>query len=880
MRTIWSRIGGLVRKPHLDRELDDEVQFHLDMLIAEYRRQGMSADAARRAAQREFGGVIQMKEAYREQRTLPWLETSVQDARYGLRSLARTPAFTLAALVTLALGIGANTAIFSVVHAVLLRPLPYPEPDRIVQLVRRTPDGDSPAQTGARYLFFRDNLRSVDGLAAWRGPTGFNLATGDSAEFVRAMPVSKEFFQVFGVRPEYGETFGDEHDRPGGPDAVVLSHALWTRQFAANPSVVGTTVLLGDRSHTVVGVMPRAFVSIPPADLYVPLKPSTTGAGGGFNYGVAGRVKRELTVQQASAEASSLEMSLDATQPQAKGKFERGFGLVPYQAMSARSVRPALLLVLGAVGMLLLIACANTANLLLARASGRGREMAVRAALGAGRSRLVRQLLTESVLLFVSGGMLGILLANLARPALVSSIPRYLTNYQDVRIDLTVLTVMLTLSALTGLLFGLAPALSLSRHDIGGAFKDGARTTSSRRSEWLRRTLVVVELALCMLLLVGAGLLVQTLIRMRAIDPGFDPHGILTARMSLQGERYGASADLNRFFDQALERIRRIPGVQAASVVNCVPIERGLNMNVDVVDGPEHFDGMATLTDWRYASLDYFKTMGIPIVAGRGFAEGDRAGAPPVAVVSEAFVRHFFKNTQPIGHHIGMFRTDESIEVVGVARDLREGGDVTRPPMPVMYVPVTQANIKWVRTSHTYFPMSWVVRSSSTGPETARQIREALREIDPKQPVSSFATMDQIKANTMSERAFQMTLLSMFGGLGLLLATAGIYGVVAYSVSQRTRELGIRMALGAGRPRILRLVLRQGAVLAIAGVAVGAAAAAWLTRLLATLVYGVGTLDPATFIAVSALLVIVAIAASFVPAVRAVRLNPVAALRE
>jgi predicted permease len=440
---------------------------------------------------------------------------------------------------------------------------------------------------------------------------------------------------------------------------------------------------------------------------------------------------------------------------------------------------------------------------------------------------------------------------------------------------------MLAVSIVTGLLFGLAPALSLSRHDLVEAFKDdGTRSAGSRRSGWLRKVLVVAEVALCMLLLLGAGLLIQTFVRMRAIDPGFDPHGLLTARMSLQGERYGTSADLNRFFDEALERIRRIPGVQSASIVNCVPIERGLNMNVDVLDGPEHFEGMATLADWRYAGLDYFKTMGIQIVSGRDFAESDRAGAPPVALVNEAFARHFFKNTNPIGHRIGMFRTDESIEVVGIAKDLREGGDLTGPPLPIMYVPVTQANMKWIRASHTYFPMRWVVRSRNTGAETVRQIREAVRTVDPKQPFSSFVTMEEIKAGSMSDQTFQMTLLTSLAAIGLVLAFAGIYGLIAYTVAQRTREFGIRIALGATRGRILRGVLGEGAILAMTGVVIGVACGVVCTRALQNYVYGVSTLDPITFTSVGVLLITVAAAASVVPALRAVRLNPTVALRE
>jgi putative ABC transport system permease protein len=810
-----------------------------------------------------------------------WIETFVQDSRYGIRSLRRTPAFTIAALVTLALGIGANTAIFSVVHAVLLRPLPYPEPDRIVQLLRRAADGDSSAHTGAQYMFFRDNMTSVDALAAWRGPTGFNMVAGDSAEYVRAMPVSREYFQVFGVRPVFGDVFAPDQDRVGGADVVILGYGLFARLFAANPAVIGTSTLLGDRPHTIVGVMPRDFRSMPPADLYVPLRPSTTGPGGGFNYSVAGRLRAGVPLAQAQAEAAavfeSMIASYAAAHPDAR-KPSYKFALAPFQSSISRFARPALLLMLGAVGMLFLIACANTANLLLARASGRGREIAVRAALGAGRGRIARQLLTESIVLFVAGGTLGILLAYWSVPALLTLTPSTYTVYQDVTIDARVLTAMLLLSAVSGLIFGLVPALTLSRHELVEAFKeDGTRTTSNRRSAWLRKTLVVAEVALCMLLLIGAGLLIQTFARMRAVDPGFDVHNVLTARMSMQGDRYATSEDINRFFSRGLEQIRRIPGVQSASVVNGVPIARALNLNVDVLDGPEPIE--AAVVDWRYASVEYFATMGIPIVSGRGFEEGDRAGAQPVAVVSQQFARKFLKDTNPIGRHIRVFKTDGAIEIVGVAKDLSEGG-LVEPPIPVMYVPITQANIAGIRASHTYYPMSWVVRASNTGPDMIRRTREELRAVDPKQPVSAFVTMEDVKAQAMSDQTFQMTLLAIFAVIGLVLATAGIYGLIAYSVAQRTREFGIRMALGATRDRILRAVLMQGAMLGLTGVCVGLAGALAFTRSLRNFVYGVSTLDPATFTAVGVLLVLVAAVASLVPAIRAVRLNPTAALRD
>ena len=555
MRSFLLRLTALFQRRRLDVELDDEVQFHIEMLSQEHMRRGLSAADARMAALRSFGGVIQMKESYREQRGLPAIEMFLQDARYGIRALFRAPAFTAAALLTLALGIGANSAIFSVVNAVLLRPLDYPAAERIVQMHRNS-GGIWAGQTGRRYMFFRDQMKSFDALAAWRG-TAFNLASGDSAEYVPALAVSKEYFTVFAGTPLFGRVFNADEDRETGPDAVILGHSIWQRMFGRDPSVVGRTISLGDRSFTVVGVMPQGFDSIRSAEIYVPLKPSTTGPGGGSNYTVAGRRRDGVTAAQANAESNSVFEAYKATLPNAKFEGEFSPVFISYQEGLSRPVRPALMLMLGAVGMLLLIACANTANLLLARASGRGREISVRAALGAGRSRIIRQLLTESVVLFFLGGLLGIAIAYWALPALLALTPPGYLPFDGVKVDGVVLAATLALSLITGFVFGLAPALSLSRQDLVEAFKDdGPRTTASRRSGWLRRSLVVGEVALCMLLLVGAGLLIQTFVKLRAVDPGFDIHNVLTARMSLLGDRYATSQDLNRLYDLGLERIR------------------------------------------------------------------------------------------------------------------------------------------------------------------------------------------------------------------------------------------------------------------------------------------------------------------------------------
>ncbi|MBA3885074.1 MAG: ABC transporter permease [Acidobacteria bacterium] len=851
------------------------------MLIEANIERGMTPARARTAALRTFGGVTQMKEEYRDQRTLPWLEMFLQDARYSIRSLGRTPAFTVAALLTLTLGIGATAAIFSVINAVFLQPLPFHEPERIVQFGRtfHTTASVQYGHTGRRYLFFREHLKSVENLAAFHG-VGYNLATSDGAEYVLGRAVSKEYFDVLAVRPLHGQLVTAEHDVDGGPEVTVISHGLWQRQFGGNPNAIGATVRLAEQPHTVIGVLPRDFVSLTstPLDVYVPLRPGTTGPGSGSNYSVLGRLQPGVPLEQAAAEGNALFQAFKAEYPKQVFETERGVTFTGYQQYLSASVRPSLLVMLGAVAALLLIACANTASLLLARASGRGREIAVRAALGAGRSRILGQLLSESVTLSLAGAVLGVLLAYWSVPTLLAMMPPGFAINQDVRIDLTVLAVTFGVAVLTGVLFGLAPALSLSRHDLVDAFKeDATRTTSSRRSTWMRNTLVVAEVALCMLLLVGAGLLIQTFVKMRSIDPGFDLDGVVTGRMSLRGERYTSPAALNSFYEQGLERIRRIPGVQSAAVVNGVPIERGLNLNVTVLDGPQKVED--ALTDWRYATANYFETMGIPITMGRAFDERDGPGAPKVAVVNQEFARQFFGSVNPLGHQIRVFEQDGSMEIIGVAHDVREAGLVG--PLPaLMYVPVAQTHQTALEITHSYFQVAWVVRTARPGPELANAMREEIRRLDPQQPFSVFRTMNEVKALQFQREQFQMTLFAILGGIGLVLATAGIYGLVSYSVAQRTREYGIRLALGATGGRILRSVLLQGALLATAGVVIGVLVARFATRTLHSLVFGVSTADPWTFVAVGVLLILAAAVASLVPGLRAIRLNPVTALRE
>lgn len=885
IRAVLSRLAGLFRRNRLDRELDDEVQFHLEMLVQDHIRRGMSPSEARAAALRTFGGVTQMKETYRDQRSLPFIETVLHDVRYGLRTLLRTPGFTLAALVTLALGIGANSAIFSVVNAVLLQPLPYAEPERIVGFGRMVRGTSAPQErlTGRQYLFYREHLQAVDALTAWYG-IGFNLATPDGAEYVLGRAVSKEYFSVFTGHALYGTTFTAEHDSAGGPTAVILSHQLWQRRFGGDPGVIGTTILLAEEPYTILGVLPREYASLStsPVDVYIPLRAREGGRGGGFNYQTAGRLKSGISLDQADADALRVFEAFKREYPDGVPEWELGMGFVSYHESITRAARPALLLMLAAVGALLLIACANTASLLLTRSTGRGREIAVRAALGANRGRIVRQLLTESVLIALAGGAVGLLLAYWSVPAMLTLLPSSFPIYQDVRVDVTVLLVTFAIALTTGLLFGLVPAMSVSGHNLVEAFKeDAVRTTSSRRSSWARKVLVVGEVALCMLLLVSAGLLLQTVMKMRAIDPGFDVRGVLTARMSLHGERYSPPAALNAYIQQGLERLRRLPGVESAALVNGVPIERGLNLNVTIPDGPlqgpERVEN--AVTDWRFATLDYFQTIGIPVLKGRAFESRDSPGSPRVAVVNEEFVRQFFRGENPLGHRVVVFTADPPMEIVGVVKDVREAG-LVGPQLPVIYVPVTQVSEPAAHLSNSYFPVSWVVRAENVGPRLTDAIREELRAIDPQQPISAFRTMEEVKGAQFQGERFQMVLLLALASVGLMLASAGIYGLVSYAVTQRTREFGIRVALGARPGQILRSVVLQGISLAVAGVALGVVVSIVGLRALQAFLFGVTTSDPLTYVTVGTILVSVAALASFIPALRAVRLNPIVALRE
>ena len=874
VRTGVARVFGLFHQRRHDRELDEEVQFHLDMLASRYEREGMSPDSARASARRNFGRVTTIKETYRRQRGVPAIEAILRDLKYAVFSLRKAPVFTVTVLLSLALGIGANSAIFSVVNAVLLKPLPYPQSERLVLVTRRYPTYEGQYLDARRVFAVADNATSFEALATIGPVTGFNLVTGDGAEYVRALSISHEYIRVLGVAPSDGRAFVPEEDRPSPADVAIVSHDLWRRLLNADPAAVGSSVTLSDVPYTVVGIMPQDFRSIPTVDLWIPLGLSQSQSGS-FNFLAIGRLADGIDVSQADEEMAVIANGLRANRPDALGRNE-SLGVRVYEKVVAQNVRPALLVLVGAVGVVLLIACANTANLLVARAVSRGREMAIRTALGAGRGRILRQLLTESLLLSSVGGLAGLIIAWGTAPALLAMSPAA-AGWREVHLDGNVVVVTLVISLVTGLLFGLAPVLTLRRTQLASQLRDdGARTTQTAGASWLRQMLVTAEVALSVVLLVGAGLLVQTFNNLRSVDFGFDPENVLTAQMSLNGARYRKPEAVVALYRRGLDRIEQMPDVESAAVVSGLPVERGLNVVVDIPDGPARVDN--ALTDFRYVTPGYFSTMRIPLVLGRAFEDSDEPNAPAVAIVNREFARRMVSDGQPLGRHVQLFSRGALYEIVGVVGDVQERG-LGRGGLPVVYVPVTQVDENVLSTAHYFFQTSWVARTRSSAVGVAEQIREEIRTIDPQQPFSSFRPMNAVVSEALAAPRFHMVLLSLFSALALVLAVAGIYGVTTYTVTARIREIGIRIAIGASARRIVVTVLGQGLVLTVVGIAIGVVGAVVLTRLLNSLVFGVSTTDLGTFVAVSGGLLVAAITASSIPALRAARVDPVQTLR-
>jgi putative ABC transport system permease protein len=875
LRWLSSSWRNLSRKALLDQELDEELRAYVELLTGEKIARGMGAAEARRASLVEVGGVEQVKERVRDVRAGHVMESLWQDLRYGARGLLKSPGFTLVAVLTLALGVGATTAIFSVVNAVLLRPLPYPEADRLVyvgQLYRSGLAGSGEP----KFLFWREQARSFEALACYSGygGAGGNLAGGSEAEYVRGVRVSEDFFRALGVDPALGRAFTHEEDQPGGPSVAILSDGLWRRSFGGDTALIGKTVTLNDRAVTVVGVMPPDFRLGSDAGLFVPMR-ARAGANVDPNATVVGRLKPGVTLEQAQSELKVIAEKYRAAFPRQMLEGET-VGAEPYQELFTQDVAKYLWIVLGAVSFLLLIACANVANLQLTRASARRREIAVRMALGAGGGRIARQLLTEGLVLALAGGAAGLLLALWGTRLLSALIPQgVLPSVAEVSVDWRVLAFAFGASVLTGLLFGLAPAWQARKVDVNSALKDSPGKGATGRGR-LRGALVVSEVALSLVLLVGAGLLIRTFANLLRVAPGFDPHNVLTFQIDLNGERYDTTGEAAAFYRDALERIRRLPGVEAAALTNKLPLDWQFNMPVFLAAQPDQAQSVQV----RMISPDYFRVMKIDVRQGRPFAEADDSSAPPVVLVNEAFVRRFFGGQDPFAQRltVGRGTDDPSRQVVGVVADIKQQG-LDRPSPPMVFVPIAQVPDKLMATVRTFTSTNFVVRTTVEPLGLTQVVKREIAALDSTLALSHVSTMEEIGARSVASQRFNMLLLGLFAALGLLLAAVGIYGVMSYSVAQGTREIGIRMALGAPRSSVLRLVAGQGMTLTFIGMAVGVAASFVLTRLMESLLFGVSTTDPATFALYSLILAAVALAACLIPARRATKVDPLIALR-
>jgi putative ABC transport system permease protein len=784
--------------------------------------------------------------------------------------LLKHRAFTVVAILTLALGIGANTAIFSVVNSVLLRPLPLGEPERLLSIWESTLQFDKGSVSALNLKDWREQNNVLTDLTAYQFGD-FSLQEGDHPERVFAAMVSANFFEVLGVSPRLGRAFLAGEDQPGNHRVVVLSDQLWQKAFGADPSVVGRNILLSGESYMVAGVMPPDF-QFPSrtTEIWVPLvyTPEQLKERGNHAFLVVGRLKPDVTLAQAQEQLSTIARRIEQQYPDQQ--TGRGVRLVPLQEELVQNVRPALLILLGAVGFVLLIACTNVANLLLARAAARHREIAIRRALGAGRFRLIRQFLTESLLLSVLGGALGLLLGKWGVDGLLVLATGLLPRAGEVKLDWRVAGFTLLLSLLTGIGFGLAPALQVSKTDVQEALKEGGSAGSSQRRSWLRSLLVVAEVASALVLLIGAGLLVKSFMRLQQTSSGLRPENVITLRVTLPEARYGTPRATANFYQQVLERIAALPGVEAAGAINILPLQRtGFNGSVDI-EGQSYPPGQEPLAEFRAATPDYFRALGIPLVTGRLFNAQDHEDAQPVAIVNQTFVNKFLGGGDALGKRVrpGGIKW---MTIAGVVADVKQSG-LTRPVMPEIFVPYRQS--EGLTQS-----MSLVVRGAGDPSTLVPAIRREVLAVDPNQPVYNVQTMEAVIVKSVSERRLNMLLLTIFAGVAMLLAMVGIYSVMSYTVTQSTREIGIRMALGA-RPRdVLKLVVGQGLLLTLVGVGLGVVGALGLTRLMESLLFGVKATDPLTFAAVSALLIVVALLACYWPARRATRVDPMIALR-
>jgi putative ABC transport system permease protein len=804
------------------------------------------------------------------------METLVKDIRYGIKGLARNPGFTAIAVITLALGIGANTAIFSVVNGVLLRPLPFDDPERIVWLWDTQPQLPTAPAAVPDFLDWKDQNHSFESLAAYQSGKMFvDAGAGAGTEDTNVGLVTPGMFSVFHVSPILGRTFTDEETLPERYHVAVLSQSMWQNRFGSDPNVVGRTIQLSGAAYQIIGVMPAGFSFPDRAQLWRPLAidPAKLDRGPHFLH-VVGRLKPGVTLAQAQADMSPIAARL--SQQYAEKNAGHGVKLELLATVVVGDIGLALYVLLGAVGFVLLIACANLANLTLARVGARQKEIAVRTALGASRMRIVRQLLIESIVLAVAGGAAGLLLAIWAVSWVVSLSPDTIPRVHEISVDPRVAAFTLVVSLATGVLFGLAPALHVSRPDLTDALKESGRTTAGLRRSRLRSVLVMSEVALSLVLLVGAGLMIRSFAKLNQVDPGFNPDRVLTAGVALFRSKYPADEQVGPLFAQILERAGATPGVESAAGISDLPLSGSNTSDSFTIEGrPAIAKEAEPSTEYRVVTPRYFESMGIPLLTGRDIAWSDTRRSPNVCLINDAFARQHFQGENPLGHRLKLQGQErDPILIVGIVGNVRDFG-LDELPAPSLYVPFLQDPL-----SPTYQRgLVLVARTKSDPGAIASSFRTSLTSVDKDLPVYDLKPMTEYLRESLSRRRFNMTLLIVFSGLALVLAAVGIYGVISYGVTQRTHELGVRMALGAQPRDVLKLVVRQAMLVALAGVGIGLLASLALTRLMKSLLFNVGVTDPLTFAAIALLMTLIALLACLVPARRATKVDPLVALR-
>jgi putative ABC transport system permease protein len=869
LRELGRRIWMLAHWRQFDADLEEEIRLHLEIRQQEHVERGMQEDDARAAARRRFGNVTALREMSHMAWGWEWFEQLTQDVRHTLRMLRRSPGFTLVAVLTLALGIGANTAIFSVIDGILLSPLPYAEPEQLVAA--------------------KDNESLMDIIDVHRQAQSFSQGGGINVNLMdytgRTEPVQVHvglvdagFLETLGVPPMLGRIIAPQEDVRGGPRVAVVGYPFWQNYLDSDPHALGKTILLNGNSYAVIGVMPRQFV-LPSehADVFVSLwvgYPEAAPYRGVHFMHTYWRLRPGVTLAQAQADVASIDRQLAEQYPaEEKGRKTQ---LVPLHQWLVRNVQAALLVLFGAVGLVLLIACTNFAGFLMARAVARRHERVIRAALGAGRSRLVRQALTESALLSLIGGAAGLLLANWGTSALVSLKPAALERFSGIQMDARVLLFVFCVSMLTGVVFGLAPAWSAACAEVADALKESGRsTTAGPGGHRLQRVLVISELALALILLIGAGLLIKGFFRLRAVSPGFNPENVMTMNLQLPQTRYAEIPKQTQFRRDLLARLNSLPGVQAA-MISDIPLGGNFVSHSIVIAGRSPV-AVGDEPEVQTLSVmgDYFRVMRIPIRGGRDFTPMDREGQPPVAIVNEEMVKEFFPHENPIGARIDWARREgpsQWMTIIGVAADVKHSG-LNRPTDPAVYAPFPQSDEAWRRW------MTLAIRTPGASAGLVEEAKKQIWSVDSQIPASDIQSMNELLSGSLAEQRFDMLLLGLFAALALILAAVGIYGLMAYAVSQRTHEIGIRIALGAQRRAVLQMVMGEGAKLAFVGIAIGIAGALALTRVMTSLLFEVKPTDPATFAGLAILLVMVALAACYIPARRAMRVDPMVALR-